>query len=434
MNFIKTIEKKRDKGKLTREEIRDFITRYVSGEIPDYQVSSLLMAIYLNGCDDEETYELTMAMAESGDIMDLSAIPGVKVDKHSTGGVGDKVTIIAAPIAAACGIPTAKMSGRGLGFTGGTIDKLESIPGFLTSLPEQDFISQVRDTGYALIGQTKDLAPADKLLYALRDVTGTVGSIPLIASSIMSKKIAAGSDAIVLEVTHGTGAFMKDERSARALARIMIDIGRRAGLVMRAVITDMNEPLGHAIGNSLEVIEAIEALKGNMEPDVSEVMKVILPEMIMAGGKAENKDEAWHLAKEAIDSGKALEAFRVMIGSQHGDPRVIDDYDLFPKAPVKTEVHAERNGYLKVKDCAGIGECVKILGGGRITKEQEIDLSVGLDMKVKNGERVSKGDCLSLIYSKNSTDARACRMQFLNSIEIIDEEPERNTLVYSLND
>ncbi|MBQ9359490.1 MAG: thymidine phosphorylase [Lachnospiraceae bacterium] len=434
MNFINIIEKKRDKGKLAKEEIRDFINRYVAGEIPDYQVSALLMAIYLNGCDDEETYELTMAMAESGDIMDLSEIPGIKVDKHSTGGVGDKVTLIVAPVAAACGIPTAKMSGRGLGFTGGTIDKLEAIPGFSTSLDEKDFIAQVKNTGYALIGQTKDLAPADKLLYALRDVTGTVGCIPLIASSIMSKKIAAGSDAIVLEVTHGTGAFMRDEEKACELARIMMDIGKRAGLNMKAVITDMNEPLGHAIGNSLEVIEAIEALKGTTASDVSEVMKVIIPEMIMAGGKADNKADAWKMAEEAISSGRALEAFRTMIAAQHGNPDVIDDYSLFPKAAVKKEVHAERNGYLRVKDCAGIGECVKLLGGGRITKEQAIDLSVGLEMSAKNGDKVSKGDCLLEIYARNDNEAETARMQYLKSVEIIDEEPEKNVLIYTLND
>ncbi|MBQ7583385.1 MAG: thymidine phosphorylase [Lachnospiraceae bacterium] len=434
MNFISVIEKKRDKGKLTRDEIRDFITRYVSGEIPDYQVSALLMAIYLNGCDSEETYELTMAMAESGDILDLSEIPGIKVDKHSTGGVGDKVTLIAAPVASACGIPTAKMSGRGLGFTGGTIDKLESIPGFSVSLSEEDFTAQVKNTGYALIGQTADIAPADKLLYALRDVTGTVGCVPLIASSIMSKKIAAGSNAIVLEVTHGTGAFMRDEESACELARIMMDIGRRAGLKMSAVITDMNEPLGHAVGNSLEVIEAIEALKGNAVPDISEVMQVIIPEMIMAGGKAEDREAAWRLAGEAISSGRALEAFRRMIEAQHGDPKVIDDYSLFPKAPVKLEVPAEHDGCLSVTDCAGIGECVKLLGGGRVTKEQEIDLSVGLEMRVKHGEKVSKGDLLLEIYARNDREAEEAKQKFLDSVEITDTAPALNNLIYTLND
>lgn len=434
MNFIDIIEKKRDKGKLTREEIRDFIQRYVSGEIPDYQVSALLMAIYLNGCDNEETYELTMAMAESGDIMDLSDIPGIKVDKHSTGGVGDKVTLIVAPVAASCGIPTAKMSGRGLGFTGGTIDKLESIPNFICSLNEKDFINQVKETGYALIGQTNDLAPADKLLYALRDVTGTVGSIPLIASSIMSKKIAAGSNAIVLEVTHGTGAFMKDESSACSLARIMMDIGKRAGLNMRAVITDMNEPLGHAIGNSLEVMEAIEALKGNTAPDVQEVMQVIIPEMIMAGGKAKSREEAWDMAKEAVASGRALQCFRTMISAQHGDPGVIDDYSLFPKAPLKLEVTADSEGYLCVDDCAGIGECVKILGGGRVTKEQEIDLSVGLEMKKKHGDKVSKGDILLEIHARTEKEAEEAKRKFLASVDITDDEPAGNTLIYTLDD
>ncbi len=434
MSFIDIIEKKRDKGKLDRKEIREFITGYVAGEIPDYQVSALLMAIRLNGCDNEETYELTMAMAESGDIMDLSDIPGIKVDKHSTGGVGDKVTLIAAPVAAACGVPIAKMSGRGLGFTGGTLDKLESIPGFSVSLTEEEFIAQVKNMGYALIGQTKDLAPADKLLYALRDVTGTVESIPLIASSIMSKKIAAGSDAIVLEVTHGTGAFMRDEESSCDLARIMMDIGRRAGLMMKAVITDMNEPLGHAVGNSLEVMEAIEALKGNAEPDVLKVMQVIIPEMIIAGGKTDSPKDAWEMALEAVSSGKALEAFRTMIEAQHGDPSVIDDYSVLPKAPVKHEIYADRDGYLNIKNCAGIGECVKLLGGGRVTKEQKIDLSVGLEMRIKNGGKVSKGDLLAEIFAGNDSGAEACRRQYLSSIEITDEKPLKNTLIYTLDD
>ncbi|MBO5551468.1 MAG: thymidine phosphorylase [Lachnospiraceae bacterium] len=434
MNIIHTIEKKRDKKKLTGEEIRDFIVRYTAGEIPDYQASALLMAIYLNGCDVEEICELTKAMAESGDILDLSGIPGIKVDKHSTGGVGDKVTLIAAPVAAACGVPVAKMSGRGLGFTGGTIDKLESIPGFSVSLDQDEFIAQVKDTGYALIGQTADLTPADRLLYALRDVTVTIDSIPLIASSIMSKKIAAGSDAIVLEVTHGTGAFMKEESKARELAGVMMGIGRLAELEMRAVITDMNEPLGHAVGNSVEVIEAIEALKGNAAPDVEKVMEVIIPEMIMAGGKAESRDEAWRLAMEAVSSGRALEVFRKMIAAQHGNPEVTEDYSLFPQAAVHTEVYADRDGYMRITDCAGIGECVKVLGGGRITKEQEIDLSVGLDLKVKGGEKVSRGDCLVEIMSRNEEDAEAAKAQFLSSIEIAEGEIPKETLIYTLDD
>ncbi len=434
MNFIHTIEKKRDKKKLSREEINDFIEGYVAGEIPDYQVSSLLMAVYLNGCDEEETFELTRAMAGSGDIMDLSGIPGIKVDKHSTGGVGDKVTLIAAPVAAACGVPVAKMSGRGLGFTGGTIDKLESIPGFSVELSNDEFISQVKNIGYALIGQTGDLAPADKLLYSLRDVTGTVDSIPLIASSIMSKKIAAGSDAIVLEITYGTGAFMKDEKRACDLAGLMIDIGKAAGLEMSAVITNMNEPLGHAVGNSLEVIEAIEALKGRAAPDVLKVMKSVIPEMIMAGGKTEDRWEAWELASDAIASGRALEVFRKMIEAQHGNPFVTEDYSLFPKAPFKSGIYADRDGYLSIRDCAGIGECIKLLGGGRMTKEQEIDLSVGLELKVKNGDRVSKGDCLCEIMSRNEAGAEEARGRFLSSIEITDDKLPENNLVYTLND
>ncbi|MCR5773573.1 MAG: thymidine phosphorylase [Lachnospiraceae bacterium] len=434
MNFIGIIEKKRDKGKLTREEIRYFIDGYVRGDIPDYQVSALLMAFYLNGCDDEETFELTMAMAESGEMIDLKEIPGIKVDKHSTGGVGDKVTIIVAPIVASCGVPTAKMSGRGLGFTGGTIDKLESIPGFTTVLSEEEFISQVRDTGYALIGQSKDIAPADKLLYALRDVTGTVGCVPLIASSIMSKKIAAGSDAIVLEVTHGTGAFMKDDKSACELARTMIDIGRKSGLKMSAVITDMNEPLGHAVGNSLEIIEAVEALKGKMDPDVQEVIRVIVPEMLIAGGKAGTVDEALKMAEDAIASGRALETFRKMIKAQHGDPAVLDDYGLLPQAEIVRTVNADREGYLKIKDCAGVGECVKILGGGRMTKEQEIDLSVGLILKAKNGDRIKKGDPILEIYAKSESDADEAQKHYMNSVGIIDTKPETNTIIYSLDD
>ena len=434
MTFIDIIEKKRDKGKLDANDIRFFINGYVKGEIPDYQVSALLMAIYLNGCDKEETYELTKAMAMSGDILDLSGIPGIKVDKHSTGGVGDKVTIIAAPIAAACGIPTAKMSGRGLGFTGGTIDKLESIPGFSVSLTNEEFKAQVKSIGYAVIGQTKDIAPADKLLYALRDVTGTVGCVPLIASSIMSKKIAAGCDAIVLEVTHGTGAFMKDETSAIELARVMIDIGRSAGLEMSAVITDMNEPLGYAVGNSLEVIEAIEALKGRAADDVREVMEYVVPAMIVAGGRAADREEALKLANEAVSSGKALEMFRAMIKAQHGDPDVIDDYGLFPEAPFVKEVYAGASGYLHVLSCAGIGECVKILGGGRITKEQKIDLSVGLKLKKKNGDPVEKGEVLLEIYGRNEAEADEAEKQYLSATEITADRPEKSRLIYTLDD
>ncbi len=434
MNFINTIEKKRDGGKLDRAEIRDFITRYVSGEIPDYQVSALLMAIYLNGCDEEETYELTMAMAESGDIVDLSEIPGIKVDKHSTGGVGDKVTIIAAPIVAACGVPVAKMSGRGLGFTGGTLDKLESIPGFTVGLTEEEFIAQVKEIGCAVIGQTGAVAPADKLLYALRDVTATVGCVPLIASSIMSKKIASGSNAIIMEVTHGTGAFMKDEGSARELARTMTDIGKRANLKMEAVITDMNEPLGYAIGNSLEMIEAIEALKGNMAPDVMEVIAEVTADMIIAGEKANDTDTAISMAEEALKSGRALEVLRKMIEKQHGDPGVIDDYDLFPRTKIIKEVKAEEDGYLWVTSCAGIGECLKILGGGRITKEQEIDLSVGLVMKVKDREKVKKGDVLCEIYASDEKDAENAESQYLASVKIAEKEGHKHPLIYTLNE
>ncbi len=433
MNFIDIIEKKRDGLKLTREEIRFFIDGYVSGNIPDYQVSALLMAIYLKGCDNEETYELTMAMAESGDRVDLSGIPGIKVDKHSTGGVGDKVSLIVGPIAAAGGVPVAKMSGRGLGFTGGTLDKLESISGFRVDLSEEEFVRQVQEMGYSLIGQSKEIAPADKLLYALRDVTGTVGCIPLIASSIMSKKIAAGSDAIVLEVTHGTGAFMKTEEDAKELASIMMDIGERAGLKMVGVLTDMNEPLGYAVGNSLEVIEAIEALKGSMLPDVKKVVYELAGDMLIAGGKASDREEAVSTVKRVIDSGEALEKFRQMIARQGGDPRVIDDQNLFPQAPVRIEVNASRSGYLDVTSCAGIGECVKILGGGRMTKEQEIDLSVGLKLCRKRGDRVEEGDKLCEIHALREEDAALAKDQYLASVNISDSRKEYGELIYTIN-
>ncbi len=434
MNFIDIIEKKRDRNKLTREEIRYFTEGYVSGKIPDYQVSALLMAIYLNGCDNEETFELTMAMAESGDRVDLSDIPGIKVDKHSTGGVGDKVSLIVGPVAASLGVPVAKMSGRGLGFTGGTLDKLESIPGFSVSLTEEEFVRQVKETGYSLIGQTKDVAPADKLLYALRDVTGTVGCVPLIASSIMSKKIAAGSDAIVLEVTYGTGAFMKTEKEAEVLAKIMIDIGKRAGLSMMGALTDMNEPLGHAVGNSLEVIEAIEALKGNMAPDVKEVIYELASDMLIAGKAADSREGAFSMVSDAISSGKALETFRTMIKRQHGDPNVIDDYTLFKSAPVHVDIVAENEGYLHVSSCAGIGECVKLLGGGRMVKEQEIDLSVGLEIEKKNGDKVSKGDRLCEIYALTESDAETAKSQYLKSVYIDGSKPHTSQLIRTLND
>lgn len=383
---------------MTKDEIQWMIREYTDGRIPDYQMSALLMAICFQGLDKEETYELTMAMARSGEMLDLSQIQGIKVDKHSTGGVGDKTSLALTPIVASLGIPVAKMSGRGLGHTGGTIDKLESIPGFSTQLEDDAFEEQVNSIGISIMGQTKDLAPADKLLYALRDVTATVDQISLIASSIMSKKLAAGADAILLDVKTGSGAFMKEESDAMQLAKEMVEIGKSAGRKMTAVITNMDEPLGMAVGNILEVKEAIDTLKGNGPDDFVELIETLASHMLILGGAAKDFDEGLMRVRESIQSGKALDKFKQFVAAQGGDTKYIDHPELFEQADIIEEIRSEQDGFVGSIDAQEMGICSLILGGGRETKESVIDPTVGLVFSKKVADPVKKGDVLATIY------------------------------------
>ena len=403
MRMYDLIMKKRNGGVLSREEIRFMISRYTDGQIPDYQMSAMMMAVYFRGMNEEETLDLTMAMAESGEILDLSSIHGIKVDKHSTGGVGDKTSLALAPMVAACGIPVAKMSGRGLGHTGGTIDKLESFPGFSTALDGERFIRQVNEIGIAIMGQTKDLAPADKKLYALRDVTATVDNMSLIASSIMSKKLASGADAIVLDVKAGSGAFMKSEEDAFALAEEMVRIGNGAGRRTSAVVSDMDQPLGFAVGNALEVKEAIDTLKGNGPEDFLKLCLTLGAEMVVAGGKAENAGQAEEMLLQKIADGSALSKLSQFVEAQGGDSAYVYEPERLPRAKFTCEVKAERDGYLSHIDCDQVGICSLILGGGRETKDSDIDLSVGLVLAKKVGDPVRKGDVLATLHG-NSED------------------------------
>lgn len=397
--MIDIITKKRDNIELSKEEIKSFVQGYTNGDIPDYQASSLLMAIFLNGMTEDEVATLTMEMVESGDQIDLSGIEGFKVDKHSTGGVGDTTTLVLAPLVAAVGVPVPKMSGRGLGHTGGTVDKLEAMEGFHVELSQEEFIDLVNKQKLALVGQSGNLTPADKLIYALRDVTGTVNSIPLIASSIMSKKIAAGADGIVLDVKVGDGAFMKNEKDAEALAHTMVQIGNNVGRNTMAVISSMEEPLGYAIGNALEVIEAIETLKGKGPEDLTELSLVLGSQMVVLGGGANSLEEARGLLEKAIEDGSALEKFRQLIVSQGGNGDVIDDYSLLPTAEYTIEVKSDKAGYVTQIESENMGIAASILGAGRETKESEIDLAVGIVLEKKVGDKVEVGDTLAVIHS-----------------------------------
>lgn len=401
MRMYDIIMKKRNGYALVKEEIEYFVDGYTKGEIPDYQISALLMAIYFSGMSEEETFALTMAMTNSGDVLDLSDIEGIKVDKHSTGGVGDKTSLVVGPMVAALGVPVAKMSGRGLGHTGGTIDKLESIPGFSTVLPEDKFIDNVNKIKIALVGQTANLAPADKKLYALRDVTATVDNFSLIASSIMSKKIASGADAIVLDVKTGSGAFMKQEDDAIELARTMVKIGNSAGKDTAALVTNMDEPLGNAVGNALEVKEAIDTLNGNGPKDLLELSLVLGAHMLMAAGKAESIEEGMELLNQTIDNGSAKNKFREFIEAQGGNGSVIEDTGLLPKASIVMDIIAEENGFVKRIDTEQAGLASLVLGGGRETKDSEIDLSVGIVLKKKVGDRVVKDDVVATIHAND---------------------------------
>lgn len=419
MNMNEIIRKKRDCQELLTEEIQFFIHEYSCGNVPDYQASSLLMAIYLNGMSQREITDLTMAMAHSGDILNLSEIAGIKVDKHSTGGIGDKVTMIVMPLVAACGVPVAKMSGRGLGYTQGTIDKLEAISGFQVDLDLNTFIEQVKTIGIALMSQSEKIALADKKLYALRDVTCTVESIPLIASSVMSKKIAAGADKILLEVTCGTGAFMESESRARVLAETMVNIGKMVKKETIAVITNMNQPLGKYCGNALETMEAIETLKGKGVPDVVQVCCVLGAYMLKMAGKGENLVNLMKLIQSKIDSGEGLEKFRELIEAQGGDTDVISHPEKLMTARMKIPVEAQESGYIYEIEAKNIGQAVVNLGGGRMKKEDIVDSSVGVEVLKKIGDKVEKGDILMYIHT-NQEGARN-QVDFLrNSYHLAD--------------
>lgn len=398
MRMYDVITKKKHGEELTREEISEMIRGYVNGEIPDYQMSAMMMAICFQGMTEKETADLTIEMAHSGDMVDLSGIRGIKVDKHSTGGVGDKTTLVIGPIVAACGVKVAKMSGRGLGHTGGTIDKLESIPGFHVALEQDDFFDIVNKVGVSVVGQSGNLAPADKKLYALRDVTATVDSIPLIASSIMSKKLAAGSDCILLDVKTGSGAFMRTVEDSVALAKRMVAIGEHAGKKTMAVITDMDIPLGATVGNSLEVIEAIETLKGHGPKDLTQVCKILATNMLYLAGKG-TIEECMKLAQDSIVSGAALRKLAEMVEAQGGDPSVILDTNKFKKAPFQYEVKATQDGYISHMDTEKCGVASMVLGAGRETKESIIDYCAGIRMIKKTGEFVNQGEVLAILYA-----------------------------------
>ncbi len=431
MRMYDIIMKKRNGGELSKEEIRFFIEGYTRGEIPDYQVSALMMAIYFQKMTESETYELTMAMAHSGEMLDLSKIHGCKVDKHSTGGVGDKTSLALTPMVAACGIPVAKMSGRGLGHTGGTIDKLESFPGFSTSLTTEQFIENVNRIGIAIMGQTADLAPADKKLYALRDVTATVDNMSLIASSIMSKKLAAGADAIVLDVKTGSGAFMKSREDAFALAEEMVKIGKNAGRKTIAVISDMDQPLGRAVGNALEVKEAIATLRGEGQEDFRELCMVLGSQMLLAGGggRAESVEQARQMLDNVIADGSALRKLAEFVEAQGGDPAAVTDPELLPKASMVVPVCADRDGFVERIACEDIGICSLLLGGGRETKESRIDLSVGILLEKKKGDAVKKGDVLGYLHANDKQRLEAAKEKFLNAYFITDRQPETEPLI-----
>lgn len=419
MRMVDLITKKQHGKALTTEEIQIMIKEYTVGEIPEYQMSAMLMAIYFNDMDDREKSDLTMSIVHSGEEIDLSAIKGIKVDKHSTGGVGDTTTLVLAPLVASLGVPIAKMSGRGLGHTGGTIDKLESIPGFHVELTQEKFIELVNENKVAVIGQSGNLTPADKKLYALRDVTGTVDSIPLIASSIMSKKIAAGADAIVLDVKTGAGAFMKTTEDARKLAHAMVQIGNRVGRNTMAVISDMSQPLGFAIGNALEVKEAIDTLNGKGPADLMDLCLTLGSQMVHLAGIGKDLDEARSLLEESIENGKALEKFKTFIASQGGDTSVIDDPELLPKADYQIDVLANKDGFISEIIADELGIAAMMLGAGRATKESEIDLAVGIVLHKKVGDAVKKGEALLTIHT-NQEEVPEVEQKIWEGITIAD--------------
>lgn len=429
MRMYDIIHKKREGGELTREELRFFVLGFTRGEIPDYQASALLMAIFFRGMTRRETGDLTLEMAGSGDRADLSALPGVKVDKHSTGGVGDKTSLIIGPIAAACGVTVAKMSGRGLGHTGGTVDKLESIPGLRTDIPRQEFFDIVKRTGLAIIGQSGNLCPADKKLYALRDVTATVESLPLIASSIMSKKIAAGADAILLDVKVGSGAFMKTLEDSRALAREMVRIGQQVGRQTVALITDMDMPLGRKIGNALEVQEAVEVLSGKGDHRLRSLCLELSANMVYLGRQAETMEEARARAVEAVRSGGALEKLRQMAEAQGGDGSYITSPEKFTISPACVEIAAPQAGYITRLDAEGCGLAAVELGAGRETKESPIDFGAGIVLMKNKGDRVEKGQPIARLYAQSEALCRRGEERFFQALEVGPQAPQTGPML-----
>ena len=431
MRMYDIIAKKRDRKVLTKEEIQFMIDGIVSGDVPDYQTSAFLMAAYLNGMNEEETLNLTMSMAHSGDMVDLSPIEGIKVDKHSTGGVGDKTTMIVAPIVAACGVKVAKMSGRGLGHTGGTVDKLESIPGFRTSLSREEFFKVVNETGLSVIGQSGNLTPADKKMYALRDVTATVESIPLIAASIMSKKLAAGSDCILLDVKTGSGAFMKTVEDSLALAKEMVTLGENAGRKTRALITNMDIPLGKAIGNSLEVAEAVETLNGNGPKDLTEVCIALAANMLVLADRGDIK-ECTEKVKAVLADGSALKRFADMVHAQGGDETVIYHPERFKKARHFHEITAKQSAVIESMDAEGIGIASVLLGAGRETKDSPIDFSAGILLNKKTGDRVKEGEVLATLYADDEKLFEAAEQRFLKALVTGTETVKPEPLIYAL--
>lgn len=428
MNIIDLIRKKRDGIALSKEEIGYFADSAANDTVADYQVSAMLMAMYLNGLNERETLDLTLAMAHSGDMADLSGIDGIKGDKHSTGGVGDKTTLIVAPIVSECGIKVAKMSGRGLGHTGGTVDKLESIPGFRTSLTSDEFTSAVNKCGLCVAGQSGKLCPADKKLYALRDLTATVDNISLIASSIMSKKLAGGADCIVLDVKCGSGAFMKDEESAVKLAEKMVEIGRGAGRKIAALITDMNVPLGNYIGNSLEIVEAVETLKGNGPADLTEISVLLSAKLLQLAGKG-TFEECKKLAFSKISDGSALRRLAEMVKAQDGDPEYIYNTGLFPKAAFSCEIKSEKEGYISAMDTEGIGSVCVLLGAGRMRKEDSIDSSAGIILGKKTGDYVRRGEILATLFASDEALFEAASRKFKDSLTFGNEKSGRKSIL-----
>lgn len=431
MRMYDIIEKKREGFSLTEEEIHYFVNGYTNGLIPDYQASALLMAIYFQGMTEEESVQLTIAMVESGETVDLSAMKGIKVDKHSTGGVGDTTTLILIPLVASAGIYVPKMSGRGLGHTGGTIDKLEVIPGFHTEISNETFIKLVNKHRLAIIGQSANLAPADKHLYSLRDVTATVNSIPLIASSIMSKKIAAGADKIVLDVKVGSGAFMKEEEEAKQLARLMVEIGNRIGRETVAILSNMDEPLGNAVGNSLEVLEAIETLKGNGPEDLMQLSLELGSHMLVLAEGAETLTEARTILEENIANGKALDMLQTLIYAQGGMLDLNRDLDQLPQATYKIEVYAPTTGYVEQIDANEIGKASVALGAGRVTKDDQIDLAVGLTLEKKIGDYVAEGDVICTLHA-NEKNIEHVKKLVKNSFKIGSNKKSKQLIIETI--